>query len=145
MALKLSGLRAGRPSPPGRFLVLISVKRLSRPHGHSVAGRIKLIKKFNDLIGDRTRNLPACNIVPQPTTLPRGPLSDLSGMVDVIRFETLHTREGDQLFSLIKPLLNYRLIVFDYLISNRCMQHYIYCGIFPQSKIYGAREISVAS
>jgi hypothetical protein len=26
------------------------------------------------LIGTRTRNLPACNIVPQPTTLPRAPI-----------------------------------------------------------------------
>jgi hypothetical protein len=27
--------------------------------------------KCSDLIGNRTRDLPACNIVPQPTTLPR--------------------------------------------------------------------------
>jgi hypothetical protein len=27
-------------------------------------------KKNNDLIGNRTRILPACSIVPQPTTLP---------------------------------------------------------------------------
>jgi hypothetical protein len=27
------------------------------------------LKKFNDLIGIRSRHLPACNIVPQPTTL----------------------------------------------------------------------------
>jgi hypothetical protein len=26
---------------PGRFLLLISVKRLSRPQGHSAAGRIR--------------------------------------------------------------------------------------------------------
>jgi hypothetical protein len=32
------------------------------------------LKKFNDLIGNRTRDLPACGIVPQPTTLPRGAL-----------------------------------------------------------------------
>jgi hypothetical protein len=31
------------------------------------------IEKFNDLIGNRTRHLPACNIVPQPTILPRAP------------------------------------------------------------------------
>jgi hypothetical protein len=29
------------------------------------------LKKSNDLIGTRTRDLPACGIVPQPTTLPR--------------------------------------------------------------------------
>jgi hypothetical protein len=29
------------------------------------------LKKCSDLIGNRTRDLPACSIVPQPTTLPR--------------------------------------------------------------------------
>jgi hypothetical protein len=39
--------------------------------GHSAAGKIRSIekKKSNDLIGNRTRGLPACNIVSQPTTL----------------------------------------------------------------------------
>jgi hypothetical protein len=32
------------------------------------------LKKSND-IGNRTRHLPACNIVPQSTTLPRAPPS----------------------------------------------------------------------
>jgi hypothetical protein len=40
----------------------------SRPQGHSVAGRIRSIEKSNDLIGNRTRDLLACSIVPQPTT-----------------------------------------------------------------------------
>jgi hypothetical protein len=29
------------------------------------------LKKSNNLIENRTRDLPACSIVPQPTTLPR--------------------------------------------------------------------------
>jgi hypothetical protein len=29
------------------------------------------LKKFNDLIGNQTRDLPDCSIVPQPTMLPR--------------------------------------------------------------------------
>jgi hypothetical protein len=41
--------------PPGRFLVLI---------GHSAAGRIRSIENSNDLIGNRTRDLPACSTVP---------------------------------------------------------------------------------
>jgi hypothetical protein len=32
------------------------------------------LKKFNDLVGKRSRDLPAYSIVPQPTTLPRAPL-----------------------------------------------------------------------
>jgi hypothetical protein len=43
---------------------------LSRPQNHSEAKRIRTIKKSNDLIGTRTRDLPACSIQPQPTTLP---------------------------------------------------------------------------
>jgi hypothetical protein len=45
MAVRLSALRAGRALPPRIFLVLISVKRLSRPQGHIAAGRIRSIEK----------------------------------------------------------------------------------------------------
>jgi hypothetical protein len=47
--------------------------RLSRLQGHSAAGRIRSIEKSDD-IGNRTRDLSACSIVPQPTTLPRAPM-----------------------------------------------------------------------
>jgi hypothetical protein len=39
-----------------------------------VAGRIWSIEKYNGVIGNRTRNLPACSTVPEPTTLLRAPL-----------------------------------------------------------------------
>jgi hypothetical protein len=39
--------------------------RLSRPQGHSAAGRIRSIEKSNNTIGNRTHDLPACSIVPQ--------------------------------------------------------------------------------
>jgi hypothetical protein len=71
MAVKMSALQAGRPLPRERFLVLISVKRLSRTQGHSTAGRVRSTEKSNDLIGNRTRDIPTCGIVPQPTTLQR--------------------------------------------------------------------------
>jgi hypothetical protein len=35
-------------------------ERLRRPQGHSVAGRIRSTEKSSDLIGNRTRDLPAC-------------------------------------------------------------------------------------
>jgi hypothetical protein len=60
--------------PPGRFLVHVSVKRLSRPQGHSAPGKIRSIEKIH-LIGNQTRDLPVCSIVPQPTTLPCAPAS----------------------------------------------------------------------
>jgi hypothetical protein len=69
MAARLSALHASLPLSPGKFLVLISVKRLSRPQGHSAAGRIWSIEKSSDLIWNRTHDLLACNLVPQPTML----------------------------------------------------------------------------
>jgi hypothetical protein len=47
------------------LLVLISVKRLSRPQGHSATGRIMSMKNSNDTNGNRSRNLPVCSTVPQ--------------------------------------------------------------------------------
>jgi hypothetical protein len=47
--------------------------RLSRPLGHTTAGRIRSNEKSNYLIGNRTRDHPACSIVPQPATLQRAP------------------------------------------------------------------------
>jgi hypothetical protein len=50
-----------------------SFQRLSRPQGHISDGRIGSIEIYSDLIGNRNCDLPACSMVPQPTTLPRAP------------------------------------------------------------------------
>jgi hypothetical protein len=73
MAVRLSALRARRPSPPRKIPGTHFCQRLSRHQGHSASGRIKSIEKSND-IGNRPHDLPACSIVSQPTTLPRAAL-----------------------------------------------------------------------
>jgi hypothetical protein len=55
---------------PGKIPSTHFCQRLNRPQGHIAAGRITSIEKSNDLIGNRTRDLPACSILPQPTMLP---------------------------------------------------------------------------
>jgi hypothetical protein len=54
-------------TPQEILLVLIPVKRLSRPQGHSAARRIMAMKNSNDTIGNRIRDLPTYSAVPQPT------------------------------------------------------------------------------
>jgi hypothetical protein len=71
MTARLSALRTGRPLPPGRFLILISVRDRVDPKAHSATRRIRWIENFNDLIGNRSSELPVSSIVPPTNTLPR--------------------------------------------------------------------------
>ena len=47
----------------------------SRPQGHNAVGRLMWMKNFSDSMTFRTRDLPACSAVPQPTALPLAPHS----------------------------------------------------------------------
>jgi hypothetical protein len=57
--------------PPRKIAATHFGYRLSRPQGHSAAGRIRWIERSSDLIGYRNCDLQTCSIVPQPITLPR--------------------------------------------------------------------------
>jgi hypothetical protein len=72
ITVRLSALRAGRPlTPPGKFLIVISVRGWVDPRAIVRLEGLGKLKKSTELIVTRTRDLPACSIVPQPTTLPR--------------------------------------------------------------------------
>ena len=73
-----SALRTGRlyPPPPGDIPGTNFCQRVSRPQGHSAAGRMIMSMTYsNDTIWNRTRDLSACSAVPQPTAPPRAPSS----------------------------------------------------------------------
>jgi hypothetical protein len=55
------------PLPPGYIPGSHFNWNLGRPLGRSAAGRIKSIKNLNDPIVNRTRDLPACSVVAEPT------------------------------------------------------------------------------
>jgi hypothetical protein len=62
------------PLPPGNISGTHLCWRLSQTQGHSATGRIMSMKNSSDTFGNRTRDLPACSAVPQPTALPRTPI-----------------------------------------------------------------------
>jgi len=73
MVVGLSALHTGRLHPPGNIPGTHFCLRLSRPQYHSGARRIMSMKISNDTMGNRTRDIPACSALPQPTAPPRAP------------------------------------------------------------------------
>ena len=62
--IKVVSLTHRPPLPPGNTPDTHFCQRLSRPQGHSVTGRIMSLKNSYDKIGNPTRNLPVCSVVP---------------------------------------------------------------------------------
>ena len=71
--VSLSALRTGHLYPPGNIPGTHFCQRLSQFQGHTTAGRIMSMQNSDDIIGNRTRGLPACREVPQPTAPPCAP------------------------------------------------------------------------
>jgi len=65
--VRLSAPRTARLYPQEILVVLISVRVLVNLRATSVAGNIMSKKISNDTFRIRTRLLPACSAVPQPT------------------------------------------------------------------------------
>jgi hypothetical protein len=65
MVVRLSVLRAGRPLPPGRLLVLISARVSVDTRAVLRLEELGQLEKSNDLVGNRTRDLPTSSIMPQ--------------------------------------------------------------------------------
>jgi hypothetical protein len=61
MMVRLSALRDGRPLPLRKITGTHFCWSMSRPQGHSAAGRIRSIEKFNDTIVNRSSDITAYN------------------------------------------------------------------------------------
>jgi hypothetical protein len=73
MAVRLSALRAGSPLLPRKFLVVISVRGWVDTRAIVWLEGIGELKKSNEIIGTRNRDLSACSVVSQQTTLQCAP------------------------------------------------------------------------
>jgi hypothetical protein len=60
-----------------RYLLLIYVRGWVDPKATVQLERLGQLKRFNDIVRNRTRDVPACSIVPLPTALPRAPKQKL--------------------------------------------------------------------
>jgi hypothetical protein len=69
----LSTLRVGHPYPSGSIAGTRFCERLSQFKGYSLAGRVTSTRNSSDTIRNRTRDLPACIAVLQPTAPLRAP------------------------------------------------------------------------
>jgi hypothetical protein len=96
------------PFTPRRIPVTHFCYRLSRPQGHSAAGRIRSTEKSNDLIRNRSCDLLACSIVPQPTMLLCVPTNTSYLCQKKIDYVLFATERTDLVRKILKTCIIYR-------------------------------------
>jgi hypothetical protein len=79
MMVRLLALRTGRPSPPGRCLVLISVRAWVDPRAIVQLEGLGQLRNTMTSLGTKPATSRLVSIVPQPTTLPRYPTTVCNG------------------------------------------------------------------
>jgi hypothetical protein len=84
MAVRLSASRAGRALLPRNIFSYSFLSEAESIPGPSSAERIRKFEKFSNLIGIPTHDVPACSVVPQPTTLPRATKTMPSKMLQIV-------------------------------------------------------------
>ena len=98
--VRLPALGTGLLYPPGNIPDTHFCWKHCRPQVHSAAGRIMPIKNSNDIVWNRTRDLPACSAVPQATAPPRAP--------DVLHYVRLFHEHRVTVLKIVRPLLRTR-------------------------------------
>jgi hypothetical protein len=127
MAARLPALRAGHPLPSRIFLVLISVRGWFDPRAIVRLEGLGQLKKSNDLIGTWTRDLPACNIVPQrKDSIATNTVSSF-----LIPFQYTLTRNWGRMCAKISlPILTVHAFLMHRFLENPIVPHLT--EIFPQ-------------
>ena len=84
-------------------------------------------KNFNDTIGNRTRDLPTCSAMPQPTALPRAPFCIYISVYAILSPKmSLLFMFPDQIFCKIINPLNAELNPICYLLALSGAHHFLH-------------------
>jgi hypothetical protein len=131
--IRLSALCTGYFYPPGSIPDTHFFSRLSRTHWHSTTRRIMSMKNSSGIIGNRTRNLPAYNTMPQPTAPPCIPTYHYKNL---FKHKVYHHRICFYEFLWICTAFSLAIYIYIYIymyqwgcrIHECCLVYYCKCG-----------------